>query len=564
MKKIGRILDETLISNSESTSLGYYGMQGGTLVDNNTYVFISNHHDNTGSYADETSLIRKVSLSTGNILSEKIITVGHGNGLAYDKVNEVYYVACAHGNVTSNLYGYKIIKLDSDFEEIETITTEINFDSLCFDEENNLYAGVTYKGDLSNAMKIFKIDTSDFSIIDTITLNDIDTVGTGQDFCIYNNLIYFLQTEPNSILTFNMDGDCIMTNILRNGNVSYVGETENINSLGNGKFIIGTRYQPTGNLYDISQVFEINTLINEVDETNINRESLRWNLRSVYVDNTITKWNPDGSINNPYGCIDEVINLNYKQPMIIYLQNGSTYNVARINSFNGEIYTTSDAKIYCGDNYENIIIRESQIYFNSIKEISSINAQINSNIKLYSCTLKPSNDSELIYIDKHSIVELEGCRFDVSDDLTNALFNNNHGILRWNKGNTDLTNLDGITKFFKGSVQAIVPIHLFHGTVAKGETINLNNNNFTSFKMLEIDFNDSVKMFMQTRSGTSNMMFGNLSTGGTGNNVIKNVNINISANGLSFPKANSISFNANGEMSVNTTPDIVINDIFAY
>lgn len=561
LKKLGRILDETKINNSSAS--GYYGMQGGCLVDESSYVFISNHFDTSGNYADEYSLIRKISLNTGNILAENTIQIGHGNGIAYDKVNQVYYVACAHGNITSADYENKIIKLDSSLNVLDTYTTLINYDSLCFDEDNNLYGGVTYKGDITNGMKIFKLDKTDFSTIETITLNDpYNSIGTGQDFAIYNNHIYFLQSEPDSILVFDKNGDCISTSLLKNGNVSFIGEVENICSHENGKFVIGSRYQPTGNLYDISQFFEINTLINEIDETNVNREGLRWNTRNVYVNNSVTKWNPDGTSGNPYGCLDEVLNLNYKQPLTIYLVGNNNYNVCRINSFNGEIYAPNNATIGCGNNYNEIVVRESKIYFNSIYELPSFNLEINSDVKFYNSKFTPSNTNQIIYVNKNSICELENCTFNVSSNLTNALFNNVHGILRWNKGNQDLVNLTDVTNYFSGTVEALTPVHLWHGSTAKGNTISTTN--IKSFKQLEVDLSDSVKIYMQTRNASVNTVFGNLSTGGTGNNSINNTLITVNNTGLNYEKANRITFDATGAMTVNTSPDIKISDIYGY
>lgn len=561
LKKVGRIIDETLLNNSEAD--GFYGMQGGCMVDDNTYVFISNKHDENNSYADETSLIRKISLSTGEVLSENIITVGHGNGLAYDKINQIYYVACAHGNITSADYSNKIIKLDSSFNLIDTITTTINYDSLCF-YENNLYAGVTYKGDLTYGKKIFKLDLETLEPTETINLNFPYNIGTGQDFCIYDNLIYFLQSSPNSIIVFTMDGTCLTTQLLKNGNVSYIGECENINSIGNNKFIIGSRFQPTGNLFDISQIFEINTLINEIDEKNIESESLKWNKRTVYINNNVTKWNPDGSSDNPYYAIDEVLNLNYKQPLEIILVGGSEYPVCRINSFNGEISVQNGSTITCGVGYNEIVLRNTKLYLNYIGGIPSLNLNINSDIKLYRCTLNPTNENYLIYLDKNSTCELERNTFNVETDLTNALFENNHGLFIWNKDNQEPTDLPSITKWFIGSVNFVKPIHLFHGTKAISEIITANNNVFNMFKQFEIVFSDSFRAFIPTYNANNNLLYGNLSTGGTGNNNINNVNAKISNAGITFEKANRITFNSSGEMTVNITPSITITDVYGY
>lgn len=566
-ERLGRIIDETHLLNNNIS--GYYDMQGGALINDNTIAFISNHHSNLNEYADDLSLIRKIDLTTGNVLLQKTIEIGHANGFVYDKIENKFYVAPAHGNVNVNGFTNKIITLDENFNIIQTNTTNINFDSLSFDDENNLYAGVTYKLDLINGQKIFKLNKNDFSIENTITLDfPIPyTLGTGQDFAIYDNRIYYLQYNPNAIFVFDLNGQYLMSYRLENKGFYNWGETENINSLGNGKFIIGTHWQPTGNLYDLEQFFVIDVLHNQpiINDRFDRIREFRYNIAGLHINNTVSIFNPTGTEELPFYCLDEVLANDLKNPILITLDTNTEYPVSRINSFNGEIYSNNNSKIICGIGYSEILIRNSNILFNSIAELCSLNLEINCNIKTYNTKLKSSNNNWLININKKSVYEAENTYIFNTEDLNTALFNNIHGRLIWNKGNnTPITpSLSNISKWFIGKVDVLEPIPFFSGTMAKTETKLINNGNINCFKQFEIRFNDLGDIYIPARNQDYERTLCNLSTSGTGNNVIKQILIKLLNGTLSISKANQISFNASGNMTVNTDPTINIMNIYA-
>lgn len=570
-ERLGRIIDETHLVNNHIS--GYYGMQGGTLIDENTFAFISNHHSSFSEDTDDLSLIRKIDLNTGDVLSQKPVEIGHANGFLYDKFEHKFYVAPAHSNVNANVnasvFSNKIIILDENFNIIQTNTTNINFDSLSLDEEGNLYGGVTYKSDLINGQKIYKLNKNDFSVENTITLDFPipHTLGSGQDFTIYDNKIYYLQYSPNAIFVFDMDGNYIITYKLENKGFYNWGETENINSLGNGKFIIGTHWQPTGNLYDLEQFFVINVLHNQpIINNRLNSiKEFRYNLTDLHINNTVSNFNPTGTEDSPFYCLDEVLANDLKNPILITLDTNTEYPVSRINSFNGEIYSNNNAKIVCGIGYSEIVIRNSNILFNRIAELCSLNLEMNCNIKTYRCFLKSSNNNWLININRKSVYEAESTFILDREDLNTALFNNIHGRLIWNKGNdTPITSyLPNITKWFIGKVDVLEPIPFFTGTMSKTETKLINNGNIDCFKQFEIRFDDRGDIYIPARNQEYERTFCNLSTDGNGNNVFKQIITKLSNGTLSISKANQISFNASGNITINTDPTINIFNIYA-
>lgn len=567
--RIGRIVDETFLVNKNAN--GYYGMQGLALIDNSTIAFITNHFNSNG-YADENSLIRKVSIDTGNILQEKIIEIGHGNGFVYDKTENCFYIASGHGNINNESFSNKIIKLDNELNILNTITTDINFDSLSFDENGQLYAGVTYKGDTVNGLKIYKLDKENFSVLETIVLKMpvANTIGTGQDFAIFDNKIFYLQYNPNQIFVFDMKGNNIKNYEFLNNNFFNIGEVQNINSIGNGNFIIGSTLQYPGNLYAYEQIFEINVINNvaitnsKLNESNQNRK----NYFSLNVDNTKNIFNPDGTTEKPFYTLEEIINMdiNNIHPTTINLIGTSSYPISRINSFNGEI-TGSKATITSGDGYNNILIRDSKIYFNTLAGLYPLNLEINSDIKIYNSTLIPTDYEQLVYMLSNSTCELENCKFSVTEDLTNALFNNIHGKLIWSKNNQNpLTpSLSKITKWFIGIVDVLTPLILYSGSSGKGENIVLNNNFLTGiFKNLSLRFTDQTEIVIPCKNGSYYFTTSNLSKSGVGNNNIFSGLISISNGTITLTEINEIIFNSAGEMSVNISPDYKLLNVFAY
>lgn len=559
--KLGRIVDITHAADNSIT--GYYGMQGGCVVNGN-YVMISNHHSDLSTYADEYSKIRVISLSTGSVLNEYVVEIGHGNSITYDSVNEKYYVCAAHGNVTESSFMNEIIILNSSFQIESVKEYDYNFDSITVDENGTVYAGITYKLDLSNGMKIFKLD-SNLNIAQTITLNSPvpSSIGTGQDFAVFGNNIYYLQAYPNSIMVFNMEGNNIMNYNLKDDELNIIGELENISSLGNGEFILGSMYMPTGNLYSFEQIFKINVLKNISKAPTLLTTQPRKNMIVFYVDDSSSVFNPDGKVDTPFKCIDEVLMLNINNPISINLvgNNTVTYYLSRINAFHGEIYAPNGAHINCGDSYDHILIRTSTVYFNSLPYLPSLEVVYNSNVKIYNSTLQNTGYDQLIYVNNNSVVDLEKMTFNISANMTNYALNNNHGLIIWNKENEEIYN-KGVTKWFSGKVEVLSPILMYNGTLSKNNSVTLNGGNFASFKNISIRFTDSNEIIYPCKNTVLCSTFCNLSTSGAGNNNFYQTALTLNNGVVTYDKANQISFNSSGVMSVNTSPTFNIEKIY--
>lgn len=551
IEKIGRIIDETFMLN-ENTN-GYFGMQGGALIDNDTLAFIVNHHNSNNSYADENSKIRKISLTTGNILQETILEIGHGNGFCYDKEKQLFYITSGHGNINENLFNKQIIILNSDLSIKETIPVEYNYDSIFNDEENNLYAGITFKNDPDGKSNtIFQLSKEDFSIIKEINLDMpiSNEIGTGNNFCVFKNVIYYLQYNPSSIYAFDLTGKCIKIYNLNNNGFINIGEPQNINVTTNGDFIIGCAYEPNGNLYNISQFLKINPfkgIIKNKDLPNM------WNIRNLYVDSTKMGWNPDGSSQNPYYCLDEITANNYNYPIYINLINNQTYYVSKFNSTNINIIGNGGI-IKCGNGYNKIDIRNSNINFNNLT-IDSLEIQINSIIKINNCTINQTNNDCLINNQNSSITNIENTSFSINKDITTVL--KNTGLLFIIDKNFIMPSVDSI---FDGEFITTKALNLYNDEtgVSINETLDLKNN-ISGFKHLILTFTDLNTAVIPIPKNTTvyNFSFSNLSTAGTGNNNFYNITLNVypTNNQLKITKTNQITFNSSGEMSVNTSPN---------
>ena len=567
-ERYGRLVDETFSVNSEAN--GYFGMQGGVAIDEDTFVFLSGHHSDNSTYADELNLIRKVKLSTGEILSSKTVALGHGNGMCYDASNSKYYVAPAHGNVNQSSYSNTIITLDSNLNFVQSDVVAENFDSLSIDENGDLYAGITYKPD---GVVVYKLDKTDFSIVETINLSMPvpDTIGTGQDIAVRNGYIYFLQYRPNAIFVFDMEGNNIQ-NYTLNDNMFYaLGEPENITAFDDGTLVIGSTKQPTGNLYTFENIVRVNPVKGiEIQESSrlYDQYNDPLNVANEYVDPDSTAFAPDGSSEKPFKCIDEVTAIKLKNPINIVLTNNKTYYVNRINSFDGTFDQSSGVTFSCGLNDTILRIRNSNIYFNYVAELPSILVDRNSNCYFYHNNFNHSGAGYLVTSQNGSIVTLENTTIGVNANLSNYLFVCSHATFIYGAGNKNMTSsgLSAITKWFKGYITFKVPFPIFNGTMTKTDTLSINNGSNDVFKTLNVRFNDYAECVIPSKKNdTFSEVLVNLSASGTGQNSFRNVNLKMTDGVLSIDKAVEMKIaSTTGEVTMDTDPTVNIVRVEAW
>lgn len=565
-ERFGRIVDETFALTSGAN--GYFGMQGGIALEDGTYVFCTNHRSDMDTYADDLNKVRKIDLTTGAILTEKTISLGHANGIAYDSVENKYYVTPAHSNVSAIGFANKVFVLDSNLNYVQAFDTVANYDSISVDENGDVYGAITYK---PSGITVQKLDKSDFSVLETISLSMpvADTIGTGQDICVKNGYIYFLQFNPNAVFVFDLEGNNISNYSINDNEFYALGELENISVLNDGTIIIGSSKQPTGNLYSFENIIKLNPVKSvAIDQSKRLYELYNqpFNPVAMYVDPDSTAFAPDGSEEKPFKCIDEITTLKIKNYVNIHLTNNKTYYVNRINAFDGAFYYSTGVTLNTGASATDLKIRNSNIYFNYTAELPAITVQYGSNVYIYHSNLNDSGAGFLIDVNEGGTVNVESITFTPRSDLTDYLFKNEHGIFNWSRGNVMPTTsgYGTLTKWFDGRINFLTPFTFFSGTLDKANTITINNGNLNPFKQFDIRLNDLMEVVIPARNQEFQNLVGNLSASGTGNNAIKNVTLKFTNGVLSVSKAIQMNIaSSDGTVTMNTNPTVEIKNIYA-
>lgn len=564
-ERYGRFVDPTF--SLDATVDGYYGMQGGTAIDDNTYVFLTNHFSGTNTLADEMCKIRKVNLTTGEIITSKTVALGHGNGICYDSTTSKYYVTPAHGNVNDSGYANTIITLDSNFNLVQTDPVSVNFDSISVDKDGSLYGGVSYK---PSGVAVYKLNKTDFSILETITLDMPvpDTLGTGANVVVRNGYIYYLQFNPNAVFVFDMEGNNVENYSLKDNEFYPLGELENISVLDDGTFIIGSMYDPVGGLYKFDNIIRVNPIKGIcIKESAGLYNALKQPLNSInlYVDPDSTVFAPDGTNSKPFKCLDEAMALKIKNPITIHLTNNKTHYVTRINSFDGVIDGGTGATISLGATETRLMIRNSNIYFNSVSQLPSIFATYSSNLKIYNSNLNHTGTGYLVRAENGATVNLEKITIAPTEDLSNYLFIGNHGTIVYDKDNVGMTTsgLSAITKWFNGDIRFIRPFIVYSGSLSSEDTLTINNGNMAPFKNFVIRYNDHGIANLPAINGIYQNTVINITESGAGTSRIREIQNALSDGVLSTTKIRELVYAPNGTMTVNTTPTVTIQSIYA-
>ena len=539
----------------------YIGLQGGCMDSEHTYVMLQNHVDSSNTLDSEYCKITKIDVRTGEEVDSNTIEIGHGNNIAYDRVEDKYYITSAHGNLDQQAFANKIIKLNSNLTIDSVTDVDKNYDSISVDEEGNLYAGFSYKQS-DYAYHIYKLDKETYEELEDIELETTGNTGTGQSICVANNRIVFLNSQPNSIEIFDITGKLLKNYNLKDDEY-VIGEAENISTYDGVNFIFGSQNTPDLSCYNFVQLFTTNLCGGTIKDfyRNISNQV---NI-SCHIDVTSDEWNPDGTADKPFYCIDEVSYIIAIKGTNLVFDTTGTYYCAKIEYPKMRFVRGGDSvavTISCG-------LRNSlEIYNGSYTmEYVTLPALIirNSNIYVGGCTLAKSNNEYLCRIQQDSTLTIAGTSFDTSATYSNAFFIADRGIVNWGKNNQNINNV--AKEIFRGdNYNFLYATQLWSGTVAKNGTITLNGGNYAPFKMLDITFTDRNHLLWDknTDGETSrSATFSNLSTAGTGANKIQQVMVSFTDPSIVFYKANEISFDSEGAMTVNTSPTMNIVKIFA-
>ena len=558
--RIGRYVED---GSDISAAAAYRGMQGGVMDSDSTLTYIANHFDATGAADSETCLIKRINLNTGDVILSKEVELEHGNNIAFDRINNVYYVTPAHKMTEGQEQSFKIIKLDAQFNVLDTAVTQKNYDSISVDENGNIYAGFTYKGS-QYAFHVYKLNAESFAEESDIELELTDTSNfVGQGFAVYGGKIYVIGSYPSIVDVFKLDGTSVKNYWLEDYDIYTIGETENISTWDGKNFVIGSVCQ-----YDLNRLTQFFATNLSVGTTRKSTRGLSVNEKGVsnyYIDCTNTEWNPDGTNAHPFSHLAEATCI-AKGARTIAIKTAGTYYINKIEGVSADIYASNQGTgvvISCG-NASGIEINHGKIEFNSVGTIPAIFANKNSEVFISSCTLAKSNSEYLCKSDQNSVLSIKGCTFDTTETYSDAYFYANRGLIRYYDGNTSIANKTDIGIIFRGPIWFYRPVELFHGSIAKGSSVSVNGPRIVDFKEIRLRFTDAQEMVIPgNRNQLFNATFSNFSTAGTGNNAFWQVALTVKADGtIEFTKANKISFAADGTMTIDTAPDFKITNVF--
>lgn len=351
-RKIGYFVDKTYAYDGEAH---YYGMQGLTLVDDETVAYISLHRNSSGSVDSDTTRIRKFSLTTGAISNEYTVDTGHGNDMQY--FDGKYYVTPASSYNGTSGYAKTVKVFDESFNLIKSIATEHNYDSV-FVHDGEIYVGIAYGGDL-NAGHIAKLTDNGAEYVTTLQLPS-GHIGSTQVITYSNGCYMWVMYNPNSVYVFDETGNFVRTIHVTDTWINQLGELEGICFKSNGDTILGTQFTPNQGAI----VYDMFYNTSFTSSTPISAKPRQHNNMNFYVDNsTMDAFFHSGTSTSPFFSLDEVLMMDVNANVSVNLvQSTSPYVISRINGFTGSIGGTSQT-ITLDTASSAMIIRASKISF---------------------------------------------------------------------------------------------------------------------------------------------------------------------------------------------------------
>lgn len=276
----------------------YAQLEGFERIDANTIVTCQISNKST---TDNMVLVQVVNISTGVVLREAELPLGHANSITYNPDNGRLYIAeCFRYEDNLRVDSPRIYQVNYGTLALEnTIEYEHVLLGIAYDRvKKKLYGRV--------AQTVYEIDINTFNTIETITLNHTANYSTGQSFAVNNDIIATLDSNPEIINLYNIDGTFIncysMPNYIDN---SYgFGESEDI-TLDGMDFYIGSLNNGSQNgsisWYNVSH----GNFVTNVPIINYANSSASFK-QNRYVDNTSTSLNPNGAESNPFNELAEL------------------------------------------------------------------------------------------------------------------------------------------------------------------------------------------------------------------------------------------------------------------
>lgn len=364
-QRIGRkIIFGTNPNSTNYNSLGIAnGMQGGCVIDENTVAYML--WDNININLNKNKLV-KMNINTGEIINEMDFNFGWCNSMAYK--DGLFYIAVrgtTNNSVATNNGYIKVINATTLLLENE-YTLPINVNAISI-YDNTLYV----LQENTNTIYLYNLDGT--SKNETINLS-IDILNIyNQNIKVSDNYIYLISTQPSNLLNvFMKDGTHVKAyNVPKYGGLYKIGELQWLDILNGNDMILASsilNYEET-----INQFFKINLVENI--STNKFIEDY---TQLLYVNSEVSSYNPNGTIDNPFNSINECDILNVEN--IIVNANNKNYKYTHLH--NHKTFTIRNAILT-----EGIYIQNGKYILYNTEIDYSINSNINACTQLRDCDL---------------------------------------------------------------------------------------------------------------------------------------------------------------------------------
>lgn len=431
--RLYRKLVETGDFYKDLTQSNYYSHANGfCMIDENTIAIsmIEGSHN----YLNNNAKIQVIDITSGTIVKEVIGNFGHANDLAYNKEDNLLYVAgCSTytGNGTLIENNRLFILNYDNLTIVDTIEFDFNIAGVSYDK-------ITKKLYVNFHSIVYEINKTDYSIIKTINLENVEIYGgVGQTVKIENDIIYKITAFPNMITIFNINGEYTNTFAFNDfmDELYYIGELEGAEIIGDDIYFMSDNHNMNRSPLAMIQVGKT-SLTRNIQNNNAFVNNAPYGNLTIYVDNSTNNLNPNGSdINRFKELVEAIMFLNSPtvqkfNVQITLINNNIEYYGCMIQAKNLRYISTSNATIgtllikKCDNltiertffkgtiaNYPNVKIENSSVSLyrpNAINNNTGSTYAIdidNSNVQIFGYNVEDTFDGLFIHISGSSNLE---------------------------------------------------------------------------------------------------------------------------------------------------------------
>ena len=341
------VIDNHKYNPDYSPTTQYYG-QSLAFINNSVVIAFSN-------YYNDYIILKEYNLETKELLRESgEIKLGHANSMVYDPDNNVIVVSPSSSRNQGVSSDYKAVFIVNynDFSTQE-ITLDYALLSISRDPATNKWYG-------SDETSVYTINRNDWSRKLLFNLIDRPSSKYKQGIQVYNNIFININSNRDIIDTYNIDGELLKTYTIEDYYTNYkVGELEQASFDSNGNlYILSTATGRIEGIY-LAYVFKTNIYSGAVETFGYTNDA----PTEIYVDQSFTGNDPDGSSDKPFPTITEALNA---------IESPYTYT-RQINirggNYNEAIYISNNSISLIGSEpvtVKYIALRSAQVFIQNI------------------------------------------------------------------------------------------------------------------------------------------------------------------------------------------------------